>query len=263
MRTSYHCHTDLSDGRCTISELVRAAMKLGIDEVGISDHYTILPGKIVVWSMPQSGLADYFRALHAARKQAGDKVVVRYGLEADFIPESIRELGQTLAAYPFDYVIGSVHFIDDFPVDASADYWESLSQDQRNEMIRAYWARVKQMAESGLFDIAGHLDLYKKFGHRPTIDISADIAAALDAIAEAGMAVELNTSGMHYVGEVYPSTAILRECYARGIPCLITSDAHCTEHLMRGYDFGVSELRDVGYTQQAVFAQRKRTLVPL
>ena len=197
-----------------------------------------------------------------ARDYAGDLRIL-LGIEADYIEGTLDETAAALASYPFDYVIGSVHFIDDFPVDASADYWESLSQDQRNEMIRAYWARVKQMAESGLFDIAGHLDLYKKFGHRPTIDISADIAAALDAIAEAGMAVELNTSGMHYVGEVYPSTAILRECYARGIPCLITSDAHCTEHLMRGYDFGVSELRDVGYTQQAVFAQRKRTLVPL
>jgi histidinol-phosphatase (PHP family) len=215
MRTSYHCHTNLSDGGCAISDHIRAGVAAGLDEIGISEHYTLLPGKRVSWSMAQAGLADYFRALRAARHEAGDGIIVRYGLEADFIPESVGELGRILAAYPFDYVIGSVHFIDDFPVDESADYWEALSQDQRNEMIRAYWARVTDMAKSGVFDIAGHLDLYKKFGHRATIDISADIAAALDAIAEAGMAVELNTSGMSYVGEAYPSPAILRECYAR------------------------------------------------
>ena len=263
MRTSYHCHTDLSDGGCTISDHIRAGVAAGLDEIGISEHYTLVPGKTVSWSMAQSGLADYFRALHAAREDAGDRIIVRYGLEADFIPQSVGELGRILEACPFDYVIGSIHFIDDFPVDASADYWEALSQDQRNEMIRAYWARVADMASSGVFDIAGHLDLYKKFGHKATIDICADIAAALDAIAEAGMAVELNTSGMHYCGEVYPSPTILRQCYARGIPALVTSDAHRPEHLTRGYDFGVCELHKVGYTQQAVFAERKMSLVDL
>jgi len=263
MRTSYHCHTNLSDGGCSISDHIRAGVAAGLDEIGISEHYTLLPGKRVSWSMAQAGLADYFVALHAAREQAGERIIVRYGLEADFIPASVVELGRILEAYPFDYVIGSVHFIDDFPVDARADYWEALSQDQRNEMIRAYWARVADMAGSGVFDIAGHLDLYKKFGHVATIDISADIAAALDAIAHAGMAVELNTSGMHYAGEVYPSTAILQQCYARGIPSLVTSDAHRPEDLMRGYDFGVCELRKAGYTQQAVFAERKMSLVDL
>lgn len=263
MRTSYHCHTNLSDGRCTMAELVRAAIAAGLDELGISDHYTLIPGKTISWSMPQSGLDDYSAALDSARRQAGDKLIVRFGLEADFIPESVAELRQAFGAHPFDYVIGSIHFIGDFPVDAGADSWEALSQDQRNDMIRAYWARVKQMAESRLFDIAGHLDLYKKFGHRATTDISADITAALDAIAKAGMAVELNTSGMHYAGEVYPSTAILQQCYARGIPSLVTADAHCAENLTRGYNYGVSELREVGYTHQAVFEGRKRTLVEL
>lgn len=263
MRTSYHVHTQLSDGRCTMSDHVRAALAAGIDELGISDHYAVMPGKEVVWAMRDNDLPNYFKMLEAAQKEAGGRLVIRRGLEADFIPANLEVLAKTLAAYPFDYVIGSVHFIDDFPVDAKADFWEAIPQDQRNEMIREYWTRVKQMAETRLFDWAGHLDLYKKFGHRPTMDVSADIAAALDAIAAAGMAVELNTSGMHYVGEVYPSQAILRECHTRGIPCLITSDAHVPEHLLRGYNYGVSELREVGYTQQAIFADRKMTLVEL
>lgn len=263
MHTSYHCHTEFSDGRCTIVDLVQEAIRLQLDELGISDHYTLVPGEVVPWSMPEAGLPDYIAALDNARDKADGKVGLRYGIEADYIPQSITELADALAAHPFDYVIGSVHFIDVFPVDARADYWEALSQDQRNEMIREYWARIANMAKSGVFDIAGHLDLYKKFGHRATIDLSADIATALDAIAAAGMAVELNTSGMHYAGEVYPSTAILEQCLVRHIPTLVTSDVHCVQHLTRGHKFGVSELREVGYTQQAIFAGRKMTLVEL
>ncbi len=214
--------------------------------------------------MPKDGLPDYFRALHAAREEAGDRLIVRYGLEADFFPETAAQLAEILKAYPFDYVIGSVHFVDDFPIDDSAGWWDALSEDERNDMVRAYWSRITAMAESGVFDIAAHLDLYKKFGHRPTADVSAEIATALDAIAKSGMAVELNTAGLHKaVREIYPSPAILRECRTRGIPALVTADAHDITHLTRSRDLGVEALREAGYTEQAVFAARKMTLVPL
>jgi len=269
MRTSYHCHTVITHGHSTASEYVRAAIAAGLDELGISEHYTLLPKdwgypETLEWSMPRNGLPNYFRALHAARAEAGDKLVLRFGLEADFVPETAAELAEILKAYPLDYVIGSVHFVDGFLTDESAGAWDALSQDERNNMVRAYWRRVADMAESGLFDIAGHLELYKKFGHLPTVDVAADITLALDALARAGMAVEVNTAGYHTAaGEIYPSLDILRECRKRGIPSLVTSDAHHIDHLTRSRDIGVAALREAGYTEQATFAERKMTLVPL
>ena len=254
----------MSDGRSTASDYVRAAIAAGLDELGFSEHYTLMPpGWRIDWSMAKDALPDYFRALHAARDEAGDSLIVRYGLEADFIPETAGELAEILKAYPFDYVIGSVHFIDEFLVDDSAGRWDALSEDERNDMVRAYWGRVTAMAESGLFDIAAHLDLYKKFGHRPTVDVSAQISVALDAIAKAGMAVELNTAGFHRMGEIYPSPTILRECRKRSIPSLVTTDAHHIDQLTRSRDLGVDELRKAGYTEQVVFEARRMRLVPL
>ena len=278
MHTSYHCHTVLSDGLSTIPDYVRAGIAAGLDELGISEHYTLLPDtppspplqggakggyRTVDWSMPKDGLPGYFRALHAARDQAADRLIVRCGLEADYIPETADELAGILRAYPFDYVIGSVHFVDDFLVDESAGAWDALSEDERNDMVRAYWGRITDMAASGLFDIAAHLDLYKKFGHRPTVDVSEDTAIALDAIAKSRMAVELNTAGFYRMGEIYPSPTILRECHERGIPALVTTDAHHADQLTRSLDLGVAELREAGYTRQAVFAERGMSLVEL
>ena len=260
MRTSYHCHTTLTHGESTVSDFVHAAISAGLDEVGISEHYTLVPGKVVTWSMPPSGLPEYFRILEAARKEAGNKVKFRFGLEADYIPESVAQLGQSLKQYPLDYVIGSVHYVGDFLTDESPDAWNEIAQDKRNEIMRRYWGCITEMAKSGVFDIVGHLELYKKFGHKPTIDLSSDISTALDAIAMSGMAVELNTSGWHYIGECYPSPTILSECKRRGIPTLVTMDAHHVDNITRYYDRGVAQLKEVGYAQQAIFSGRTMSL---
>ena len=83
------------------------------------------------------------------------------------------------------------------------------------------------LARSGIFDFVGHLDLYKKFGQRPSVDMSEHVNAVLDAIAQSGMAVELNTAGGHKdAREAYPSQGMVVGCRKRGIPMLVTSDAH-------------------------------------
>ena len=64
-------------------------------------------------------------------------------------------------------------------------------------MHRAYWRQIPPMAASGLFDIAAHLDLPKKFGFHPQFDAGPLIGEALDAIAEARLVVEINTNGWH------------------------------------------------------------------
>jgi histidinol-phosphatase (PHP family) len=170
------------------------------------------------------------------------------GLEADFFPETIDQLRELTAAHKLDYIIGSVHFVDRFPIDENSENWDSLDENDRNDVIRCYWSRVAGMAKTGFFSFAGHLDLYKKFGHRPTVDISTDIAHALDAIAEAEMAVEISTAGLHKrAEEIYPSADILRECRRRKIPVLITADAHRADDLTRDYDKAKELMKIVGY----------------
>ncbi len=265
MITSYHVHSTYSDGKTSIRELAEAAVAQGIDELGVSDHYVWLgSGDLPVWSMPLSGIPRYLAELDEVAEEFRGRLVVRKGLEADYDPATERELGEVLRQYPFDYVIGSVHFIDGFPIDEDADHWDALSQTERNDMIRAYWDRIRRMAQSRLFDFAGHLDLYKKFGHRPTVDISADIDAALDAIAEAGMAAEVNTAGWFLPAmQAYPSAVILVKCHTRGIPFVINADAHEPANLTREFAMARGYIGEAGYSQVAVFEGRRMKMVPL
>ncbi|MCE5324571.1 histidinol-phosphatase [bacterium] len=261
MVTSYHVHTTFSDGQNSVQEMIEAAISLGIDEIGISDHYVLTTGQIFDWSMKLDAIADYFGAIGLAADKFRTKIKVRYGIEADFVPETAQQLGEILQEYQFDYVIGSVHLIDGVCIDSSKDYWDALDQSGKNDVIRAYWAMIAKLAKSGLYDIVGHLDLYKKFGSQPTIDISADVMTALDAIAEAGIAIELNTSGWHKpIHEQYPSAAVLRGCQKRGIPVILTADAHRTDDITCDFDRGRLLLRTIGYTNTALFQNRKMTI---
>ncbi len=262
--TTYHTHTAWSDGAAPLPAMCDAAAGAGVAEFGVSDHYVLLPsGHDVDWAMPL-GFLDGYVAQVRDYIEMETRFALRLGLEADFFPETIGDLSARLEAHPFDYVIGSVHILDGFPIDADPSYWVPLSESERNTVWQGYLARMCGMAQSGVFDIAGHLDLPKKFGDQPTVDLSADFAAALDAIAAADMALELNTAGWDKpVAEAYPTLALLREARRRGIPLVITADAHAPAELTRHYPRAVALAREAGYTAQARFAGRKRVEVAL
>ncbi len=259
MITSYHTHSSLSDGTTDLAAMVAGAKRLGLVEFGISDHYVMLPGKPYIdWSMPLDALPMYFEGIEKARALAGNEVNVRAGLEAEFNADTADELRGILDQYPFDYVIGGIHYVGDFPVDKSADCWEGLTQADINDIAVGYWQALERMAKSRMFNFAAHIDLYKIYGHRPDCDLSGPMSAALDAIAEAEMFVELNTAGWFKpVGEAYPSPHILAECKKRGIEVFPSGDSHTPENLTRAYDRARTLLDSFGFSKTPVFEGRK------
>ena len=262
---SYHTHSLWSDGECSISRMVAAAEAAGAEEYGVSDHYVIHPTVAYVnWSMPLSSLPDYLDEGCEVRERV--RIPLRLGLEIDFFPETTRQLEEQLAPHVFrlDYLVGSVHFVNTFPVDADASYWESLTEEEINAIHETYWIRVRQLAEWGGVDFVGHLDLPKKFAFYPSVDLQARIAEALDAIAAADMAVEINTAGWDKpCAEGYPAEAILRACRERDIPVLVNDDAHHPRHFGRHYHRAFELLRSVGYTEVVRFNRRERIRCPL
>ncbi len=116
--TSYHVHTIRSDGEAPARDFAEAALGMHLNELGFSDHYVLIEGGSVPdWSMALDELPNYCEEIENIRAEMHGKLTVRCGIEADFDPATVKELDKLLRDYSFDYVIGSVHFVDGFPVD--------------------------------------------------------------------------------------------------------------------------------------------------
>jgi histidinol-phosphatase (PHP family) len=261
MKCSLHVHSNYSDGVATIPEIVKFATKLQIDELGISDHFH-LPHNGVNFEgdMTSEDLKRYVSEVLSFSNNIKPKV--RLGLEVDFVPETLSKVREIIAAFPFDYIIGSIHIIDGkWRLDVKKKNWpDNFSL----PLMKKYWLLVRQMAESGIFDIVGHLDVFKKFGHFPKVTLSDEIDEALKAIAAQGMVVELNTSGWYYpCMEQYPSETILQKCVNLKIPLTITADAHRVEDLDRSFERGYNLFRKLGINKLAYFIKRELLFTPL
>lgn len=264
-RASYHNHTVFSDGADAPADFLRQALDQGVDVLGFSDHYYREgPGATEApdWALQPSLEARYFETL--ADLAASAPIEIRVGLEFDWLDGAADWLDAPARDPRLDYAIGSVHFVGRQTIDTDRAFWERLSPDEITETHRRYWLAVRDMAESGLFDIAGHLDLAKKFAFYPAEDLTPLIRDALDAVKAAGMVAELNTSGWAKdCRECYPSEAILRACLHREIPVTVSADAHRANLVCANFARAYDLLARVGYRQIVRFRGRERIFEPL
>ncbi len=265
-RATYHNHSVFSDGADTPEEFVRQARLQQVDILGFADHYfkesptaTTAPD----WALQPQNVERYFETLAALRDETKD-VEIKVGLEFDWLDGSAAWLAPMAKDARLDYTIGSVHYLGNESMDTDASYWTKQSQEERDADIVRYWKTVRAMAESGLFDIAGHLDLVKKFAVYPSIDVTALIRDALNAIKAADMVMELNTSGWNKAcNACYPSEDILRAAFHREIPVTLSADAHRAGLLCCHFARGLDLLWRVGYREIARFNGRERTFESL
>jgi histidinol-phosphatase (PHP family) len=269
MIVDYHMHLrdrhgDEAGGRYLVERLerhVEHARAAGVDEIGISDHaYHFAQGGAlwdVPWMQERCGddLDEYVAAVEEGKRRG---LPVKLGLEVDFLPDRVAGLAPLLDPYPWDYLLGSVHFVDGRSVDMDPGFADESGW-------RAYFATLADAAASGLFDVLSHPDLVKFFGGRPApqvVDELHDAAAA--AFAQAGVCVEVSAAGLHKpVGEVYPDLVLLRRCRELDVPITLASDAHVPEHVGRDLDRAVEHARDAGYDTVTVFERRRRCQEPL
>jgi histidinol-phosphatase (PHP family) len=243
----YHTHTArCGHARGTPAEYVAAAQAAGLLAIGCADHLPLLPIHDPELSMEACELDGYVAEVQELKARFPGFVLL--GIEADYRPGTLDEVRALLEGRPFDYVIGSVHHLGDWGFDdpRTVDRYEGVDIDA---MWAEYFELVGAAAETGLFTILGHLDLVKKFGHRATRPLDAELDRLLERIAKAGVAVEINTAGLHKpVGEAYPSPEILRLLREADIPITFGSDAHRPEEVGRDFARAAALARGAGYT---------------
>ncbi|MBI5023527.1 MAG: histidinol-phosphatase HisJ family protein [Candidatus Omnitrophica bacterium] len=256
--SDYHMHTPLcGHASGQPEEYANHALKMGLKEIGFSDHAPFVVRELPGITMKVSELPFYHKMIEDVRARFKGRLEIRIGIEADFIPGYKAKIKAMLEAYPYDYVIGSVHFIKDWGFDDPAQR-EKWSEHDINTVYRDYHELLRASARTGFFNIIAHPDLVKKFGHRPTRDITKDIEETAKVFKETGVAVEINTSGRRKtVGEMYPALKDLTIYCRAGVPLTFGSDAHKPEEVACDFDKAVDLAKKAGYKEYAMFKGRK------
>lgn len=260
MPADYHTHTPLCHHATgTPEEYVAAALAAGLTEYGISDHAPARPEPFDDWRMLESELPAYFEWIDRARAAAGP-LPIRAGLECDWLPGCESWIEELSGRYPWDYLIGSVHYLGSWDFD-NPKWLGRWAESDLDQVWTLYWDAYAAMARSRLFDILGHPDLVKKFSHRPGGDLDRFYEPAIAAIAESGCAIELNTAGWHKpCAEAYPHPRFLELAKLAGIPLVISSDSHAPAEVARDFPQAIAWAKSAGYRETLLFNQRNRLI---
>jgi histidinol-phosphatase (PHP family) len=279
MLTDYHLHLRPDDEDASAERFYTpanaeryrvSASEQGIAELGVSEHVYRFRQALELWRHPfweryaVDDLDDYCGFVR-------EETDLRLGIEADFVAGAEDRTAALLEARDFDYVVGSVHFIRDGAVDMD-DFgvWDTRRPELDPERVWSrYFETVAESARSGLFDIIAHPDLVKYWGPAhpervPGRDLRFFYEPAVEAFAEADVAVEISTAGLRKpAGEIYPSRPFLEMCLEAGLPLALSSDAHRPADVGSGYDRALELLDELGVGELAVFERRRRRLEPI
>src|SRR4051795_6496037 len=272
--TDYHVHLRPDERENTAEKFFtrsnaeryrEQASERGIDELGVAEHIYRFHQALEIWEHPFwrtyaiDDLDDYCGFVR-------DETDLKLGIEADFVPGHEERMRNLLDARDWDYVVGSIHFVGDESLDTEEfSVWTKTASPDR--IWERYFEMLAAAAQSGLFDILAHPDLVKVWGKDrplPDGDLRRFYYPAMEAIADAGVAVEVSTAGFRKpVGEIYPAPAFLEMAIDAGAPLALSSDAHVPEQLGDEYEKAVELLDSMGVKEIAVFEGRERRMEPL
>jgi histidinol-phosphatase (PHP family) len=248
-------------------EYLARARDLRIPVYGFSEHSPWMfeyPGERL--SPTEAEFAEYWDLMVALREEerAAGALDLRIGIELDLIPAKRAHAEAFLARYPLDHHIGSVHNIGDWIFD-HPDHLDTWKGRDVTRVFEDCFAILADALSWGIVDIVGHLDLPKKFGHRPPSDtLLALVRDLVPAIRRSGAAVEINTAGLDKpAAEFYPGRAVLELLVAESIPLTLGSDAHKPSEVGRHRAAALALLCDLGVTHVAAFRRRQIEMIPL
>ena len=261
-----HTHTLHSHARDSVAAMHQAALAHGLAYMGFSEHsprpeaYTY---PVEYRDRLRQGFPLYVEEVRALQKPR-QSLTVLFGMEVDWIGAEHDFVRQAATAYPFDYRIGSVHFLDHWGFDFTAKDWEPLSEAERSAHYAAYFTAIADMARSKLFQIAGHLDLIKIFSvasfHSWLAGDHLDLVRdALTAIRDAGMSMEVSSAGLRKpCAEIYPGPVIMRLAADLCVPISFASDAHATDQVAYAFPELAAYAASFGYSTSLVFRGAER-----
>ncbi|MBQ9197990.1 MAG: histidinol-phosphatase HisJ family protein [Clostridia bacterium] len=264
MRSNYHTHSVYCDGKDTPREMAAEAYALGFAALGFSGHSD--PSFSDCGMTPEKETA-YRREIAALKDEYAGRMEIYCGIERDILA------GMRPAGY--DYVIGSVHWIEkdgehlpiDWTAEKARDNIQRVYHGDQYAYAEDYYGLMAQVKEKTGCDIIGHFDLLTKFEDRCAFfdqqhpRYRAAALSALDALAVPGTVFEINTGAMArgHRATPYPALWILEELKRRRCAVMINSDCHDRSKLTFGFELAAELAREAGFDSQIVIRNGKMT----
>lgn len=256
------------------------AKQLGLKEVGIVDHlYRFHETKAYFeknmildesdlgrmqryWldSVMTEKMHDFVDAiLKAKEKWHREGVHLKLGIEADYFVGCESELMELLSEYPWDYVIGSVHFVDGWGFDnpQTVDKFDGMDL---KALYQQFFTTVEKAIRSELFDFVAHLDNLKVFNFQvdDTDFLITWYKRIADALVDTGTATEVN-AGLYYrypVKEMCPGPDFVKVLVERGVEFTVSSDSHYPDDLGKFTVVNADMLKSLGIERLVGFDKR-------
>lgn len=231
LRHDFHLHTRFSaDSRAEPRDYCLQALARGFEAICFTDHADF---ERADFGFGYFSYDRYRQAILACREEFRGRLAVWFGVEIDYHHSWEDEIREFLRDKDFDYILGSVHYLDDHVLVMEERHFKGLDQRRAYE---EYFAEVLRLAESGLCHGLGHLDMIKRrgaqiYGPYRAADYRAVLDPIIDAMLRRNLALEINLSGYRQgLGEPLPGLDFL-DLYAAAGGRLVTigSDAHRAE----------------------------------
>ena len=264
MKVDLHNHTYLCKHAVGImADYVQKAIDEKIDVFGFSDHNPMKFDKR--HRMEDKYEVDYLEMFTDVKKQFDGQIKLLFAYEFDYLTKgmNLKDLKKSV-----DYLIGSVHNVDIFALgdekikQAYINEHEMFKNKDADYLWMNYFEQIKNMAQSGHFNIVGHMDFIKLLVKEPKTDVRLLAKEALTAIKKSGMSVEINAAGLRNdLGETYPSKKLLEEVYACDIPITFGSDSHNPKHVGFKKNDCENLAKEIGYTKCVYYEKKEKIIV--
>ena len=247
-----------------LEDVVEEAHQAGFTTYGLSEHAPrtrsgdLYPGEE---DLTPADLSAHFEAYaiaaRALQRAYADRLDVLVGFEAEVIPAGdwLERARALRAASDFDFVIGSVHHVDEVPIDITPEQFLALEErvGGRDALDRAYFELVVDMVEALEPEVVGHLDLVRRF-RGDDVSFGDDtwplIERALVATREAGSLLDVNAAPVRRgFGPVYPGPELLARACELGVGVTLGDDSHGPHDVGGGLEACLVAIRTAGYRE--------------
>lgn len=263
-------HSSFGDGQGTVHEIARTAAQIGLRAFGFTEHFLLPPhqefspdGKTPGNHLRSETVGEYVAAVQAAKQEHDGQIEILLGAELEFLRDAQGWTRQRVAQWPFDYLVGSVHYVRYDGLDICIDWDKARTEEalrragSPEQLVLDYFDHILDLLDWRLAHVLGHLDLIKihlePSQEQPTPAVRAKVQGVLETMRSNGVAMDVNARGLiKPCQSIYPADWILAEAQRIGVPVALGDDSHGPRDVGARLDRAVALLQQAGYNQMAM-----------